>query len=75
MSIVIRITITTVAGVGHTEKGERKKEWGWRGTFCPPELYCLDAGRQECLLELFKISLSLWVIINLKIKEISFDVL
>lgn len=28
MSIVIRITITTVAGVGHTEKGEREKKWG-----------------------------------------------
>lgn len=54
MSIVIRIMITTVAGVGHTEKGEREKKWGRRETFCPPELYCLVAGGEECLLDLFK---------------------
>lgn len=53
MSIVIRITITTVAGVGHTEKGEREKKWGGE-TFRPPELYCLVAGSEECLLDLFK---------------------
>lgn len=56
MSIVIRITITTVAGVGHAEKGERRKEWGRRETFCPPELYCRVAGGEECLLALFKIT-------------------
>lgn len=33
MSIVIRITITTVAGVGLAEEGERKKSGGGGKTF------------------------------------------
>lgn len=52
MSIVIRITITTVAGVGAHRGGRRG---GGRGGCCPPELYCLVAGSGECLLDLFKV--------------------
>lgn len=55
MSIVIRIMITVV-GVGHTEKGERRKKWGLSETFYPPELYCLSAAGEECLLDLFKVT-------------------
>lgn len=35
MSIVIRITITTVAGVGLTEKGEREEKVGVKGNILP----------------------------------------
>lgn len=55
MSIVIRIMITTVAGVGHKgEGGKRGWSEGRRETFRPTELYCLVAGGEECLLDLFK---------------------
>lgn len=59
MSIVIRITITTVAGAGHAgrKRGRREeKVEGGEETFCPPELYCLVAGGEECLLDVFKIN-------------------
>lgn len=72
VSIVIRIMITTVVGVGHAEKGERqKKSGGWGKHFA--FLNCAAAG-EECLLDLFKITSPQWWSL-LKIKDVSFDLL
>ena len=35
MSIVIRITITTVAGAGHAEKGGKEEKVGVKGNISP----------------------------------------
>lgn len=74
VSIVIRIMITTVVGVGHAEKGERqKKSGGWGKHFA--FLNCLSAAAgEECLLDLFKITSPQWWSL-LKIKDVSFDLL